>query len=203
MEFLSRGIWLSQQTSHWVSFLLPSAHYLFFNRICRTQKLPSTPKRHSSLSTLFSGDPCSCSLTSAWCTGLLFPSRPSLPAANHPALGQKPWSFWVCPANYPETRFTPPTAFGFGCWHYFTCRLPERNSCFTKCPCHQALPTYSYCFPQLRRSNHSGGGSRDSWGALSFTHGAPLLPRSLIYWKFHSFVFPSKPPRRELFYFSF
>ena len=34
----------------------------------------------------------------------------------------------------------------------------------------------------------------------SFTHAAWMLPRGLVYWKFHYFVLPSKPPQQKLFF---
>lgn len=90
-----------------------------------------------------------------WSTRLLFPSQTSLRAANHTALGQKAWGFCVCTAKYLEIGFTLPDTSEFWFWLYFSYRLPEIKSGFTKSPCHLTPSTYLYfAFFQLQFRSH-------------------------------------------------
>lgn len=115
----------------------------------------------------FSRDPCITVLSpQPWPTCLRFPLQPSLRAANHIALGLELLSLY---SQIYRNWFTPPNTFGFWFRYYFSCRLPEMKSCFTKSPCHLALPTYlQFTFSQLPCSSHLGSDNRHPWGYTEF-----------------------------------
>lgn len=156
-----------------------------------------------SLHTLLQGSMRFCSLTSAWSTGLLFPSQPSLRAASHPALGQKAWSFCVCPANYRGWAHSTQRCW-IGILALFYTQTSRKEQLLYQIP---MSPGSSYLFilhfPSYTIATTWEEAAETLGGTRSFTHAAQLLPRGRIYWKFHNFVFPSKPPQQELFYLSF
>lgn len=167
--------------------------------ICRTQNLPSVPKCHFSLSTLFSRDPCV--------------------SAHSPQPDPQACSFHRShPFELPITlrlarrlgafEFVQPTIQRLGSLHPVLLDLDFGIILHTDSSKEQLLyqipmpPGSSYLFilhfPSYTVATTWEEAAEALGGTRSFTHAAQLLPRGLIYWKFHNFVFPSKPSQQEL-----
>lgn len=137
--------------------------------ICRTQNIPSVPKRHFSLSTLFSRDPCV--------------------SAHSPQPDPQACSFHRSHAfELPITlrlarrlgafEFVQPTIQRLGSLHPVLLDLDfgiilhtdfQKGTVALPNPYATRLFLLIYiAFPQLHRSNHLGGGSRGSRGYTEF-----------------------------------